>query len=331
MKLVKNILPFILVLWIFCTNVLAQEREKLAQSGMQFLSVSSDARASGLGRSVTTLDMQSGALFFNPAGMANQTAFFDISISHNKWIADINHNAITLSLSPSNGRYGVFGLSFLSVDYGEIQGTMRLDNESGYIKTEILKPTAYSIGIGYARSLTNKFSIGGQVKLVHQNMGQSVVSISDSSISKKNNQLNPVAFDFGTIFRTGFKSLKFGMFVRNFSPEVKYVSESFQLPLEFSIGFSMDAMDFIDGNDKHRLIVSFDAVHYRSHPEQMNIGMEYSFRNIVQLRFGYRSGNDENNVNFGLGLQYTGFALDYAYTPFGVFNDVQRFTVRFSL
>ncbi len=329
-KDIKIICSFAIVL-LFLAFVQAEDRVKLAQTGMQFLSVPTDARAAALGRSVTTVQMGSASAFFNPSGMAGQSAFIDISISRNNWIADIYHNSLAISLAPVKGKYGVFGVSFLSVDYGEVQGAIRADTEKGYMKTEILRPTAYSLGFSYAKTLTDKFSIGGSVKIVHQNLGQSVMSVTDSSIIKSNQEVTPVAFDFGTIFKTGFKSLKFGMFVRNFSTEVKYVSENFQLPLEFSFGISMDAMDFIGSSQKHKLLMTIDAVHYRSHREQLNLGLEYSFRHMVMLRFGYRSGNDENNVNFGIGLQYSGFAIDYAYTPFGVFNDVQRFTFRFSL
>ncbi|MFQ5772483.1 MAG: PorV/PorQ family protein [bacterium] len=329
MKCFLNII--FLIILLTANIVLAVERVKLAQTGMQFLSVTSDARAAGMGRSVTTFEMQSSSLFYNPAGIAGQLSLFDISISRNNWIAGIYYNAISLSIAPAHGRYGVFGISLLTVNYGDVQGTVRADNEQGYLKTEMLKPTAYSIGLGYARSLTDKFSVGGHVKIVHQNLGKSVSTFSDSTLAYSENKITPVAFDFGTRFRTGFKSLIFGMSVRNFSPEVKYVSESFQLPLEFSIGVSMNAFDFIGEAEYHSLLLSLDAVHYRSHPEQINMGMEYTFREMILLRFGYRSGNNENNVNFGFGLQYSEFAIDYAYTPFGVFNDVQRFTIRFSL
>jgi len=48
-------------------------------------------------------------------------------------------------------------------------------------------------------------------------------------------------------------------------------------------------------------------------------------------RIGYVSNSDENDLTYGFGIQKFGAAVDYAYTPFGVFENVQRFTVRFSL
>ena len=93
----------------------AAENKKLAQTGFQFLSVVSDARAAAMAEAMTSLETGSSALFFNPAGMANMTGMVDIAASDNQWIADIRHNAFSLALSPANGEYGVIGFSVVVV------------------------------------------------------------------------------------------------------------------------------------------------------------------------------------------------------------------------
>ncbi len=108
-KLVRYIMTGMLGVLHASPLVHAQEFEKLAQSGLEFLSVVSDARAAALGQAVTSLDLASGSLFFNPAGMAHTNTLVDVSASHNQWIADINHNTISLALRPWDGDYGVFG------------------------------------------------------------------------------------------------------------------------------------------------------------------------------------------------------------------------------
>ena len=52
---------------------------------------------------------------------------------------------------------------------------------------------------------------------------------------------------------------------------------------------------------------------------------------LISLRAGYVSGNDENSFTYGVGISSFGLAVDYAYTPFGVFNNVQQVTVRVTL
>jgi hypothetical protein len=80
----------------------------------------------------------------------------------------------------------------------------------------------------------------------------------------------------------------------------------------------------------HLLNASIDASHYRDHPEQLKIGLEYRVMNVLSLRGGYITNNDEYGTAFGVGVSKFGLEVDYAYTPFGVFNKVQRLTARFS-
>lgn len=309
------------------SNILAQE--KIAQTGFQFLSVVSDARASGMAEAMTSLQTGSSALFFNPAGMAGMNGMMDISASNNKWIADIEHYAFSAAVKVKKGQWGVFGVSVQSVSYGKIFGTFYEESERGYVDWQIYEPSALAAGLGYAKEITEKFAVGGQIRIVNQDLGESVIPNSDTSAVK--NELTPLAYDFGTIYKTGFKSLVFGMSVRNFSKEIKYVEESFQLPLVFNLGVSMNVMDFFENYaDHHALNLSIDACHYRSHPEQIKLGLEYTAMDILTLRGGYISNNDENSVTFGMGVSYMGLGFDYAYTPFGVFDNVQRMTIRFA-
>ena len=95
----------------------------------------------------------------------------------------------------------------------------------------------------------------------------------------------------------------------------------------------MNALDLVgDLPFDQSLLVCIDASHYRDHPEQVKVGLEYKVLDMIALRGGYSSTTDEGNgFSFGLGLSKFGFTIDYAYTPFGVFNNVQRFTARFAL
>ncbi|MFH1212480.1 MAG: PorV/PorQ family protein [Candidatus Neomarinimicrobiota bacterium] len=323
-----------IILWliILITQPLFPENKKLAQTGLKFLSVGSDARGGGLGDAVTTVEMGSSSLFFNPAGMARLTTRFDLAASQNNWFADIKHNSYSVAFRPALGQYGVFGLTFMSVDYGKVQGTMVWGNDQGFIDTEVLKPSAFAAGVGYARALSDKFSVGGQMKITGQNLGKSVVPVGDDSLGAIQNLAVATAFDFGTMFRTGFKSLVFGMSVRNFSNEIKYEKEGFQLPLTFRIGLSMNLLEIIGIDPKYMSCLgSIDAVHSRDYPEQIKVGLEYKLLNMFCLRAGFMAPSDEQHYAFGFGIQKFGAAIDYAYTPFGVFDNVQRFTLRFAL
>jgi hypothetical protein len=336
-KMITILVTGLLIGWLSVSSGFAQENKKLAQTSFQFLSVISDARAAAMAEAMTSLQIGSSALFFNPAGMANMTNFVDLTASTNQWIADITHNTFSLALSPARGKYGVFGFSLQSVDYGDFYGT-RVDKTTdlGYVDTDIFELTSLAVGVGYAKQLTDRFSVGGQVRWVRQDLGESVIpEIStelDTSAVTVSNELSPLAFDFGTQFWTGFKSLVFGMSVRNFSKEIKYVEEGFQLPLVFNLGISMNLMDFMEATPLNQsLYFSIDASHFRSHPEQIKFGFDYQVLNALSLRSGYITNNDESGFSFGIGVSYFGLTFDYSYTPYGVFDKVQRMTARFSL
>jgi len=323
---------------IFGTAVVSgQEYQKIAQTGFQFLSVVSDARAAALGEALTAVDMRSSALFFNPAGMARMPGAFDVTFSQNSWIADITHNTFSAAFNPANGRYGAIGVSLQFVDYGEIQGTMNWGNRQGYIKTEIMTPSAFAVGIGYAKALSDRFTVGGHIRSTHQYLGRNVIiaAADEEGVDTRDihkNIASTLAFDFGTIFNTNYKSLAFGMTVKNFSREITYEEESFQLPLIFNLGISMDLFDYTRdiGNFGNSLMLSVDATHPRSHPEQIKIGLDYTVLQFLSLRGGYIANNDEDGITFGFGISQFGLAIDYAYTPFGVWDSVQRMTARFT-
>jgi hypothetical protein len=325
-----------LLVSLLSVNGFAQQ--KLAQTGFQFLSVNSDARAAAMGEAMTSLQLGSNSLFFNPAGMAEMNTIVGVAGSTNKWIADITHTTYSLAVNPSDGRYGVIGFSAQYVNYGDFYGTV-VDQASpqGYDDIGIFKLSSYALGIGYAKQLTEQFSLGGQVKWVHQDLGTSIIPMisgNDTSTQTTSNKLSPLAFDFGTQFKTGIKSLVFGMSVRNFSQEIKYAQEEFETPLVFNLGISMNVLDFAKTLPfDQSLLVSVDASHYTDAPEQVKVGLEYCVAGMVSLRAGYISSsaaNDEGSgLSYGLGLSKFGFAIDYAYTPFGDFGNVQRFTARF--
>lgn len=307
------------------------KNKKLGQTGFQFLSVTSDARSGGMADAMTTIHDKSTSLFSNPAGLSNQTELLDINFSSNEWIAGIKHDAFSLSYSPSNGQFGVFGFSLLNVDYGELQGTMVWDNSQGFIDTKKFKPSAFAIGLGYGRALSENFSVGGQLKKAFQYLGDNVVPVTDTSKVVESSVSNAVAFDFGTIYVTDWNDFTFGMSVRNFSDEVQYAYDGFQLPLTFRIGVSIDIFKFIPSSKKsHSLLLAIDALHPRSYTQRMNVGLEYSFMNIFSTRIGYLHNYDERDFTFGAGVRLGVFKINYALTPFGVFDTVSRVSIGIS-
>lgn len=338
----------VLVILICCAVVLPTEaaaQKKLAQTGMKFLNILPDARAIALGEAYTAVKGTSSSMFYNTAAMARLKGMTNLHFTRTNWIADINYVAGSAAFSPFEGEYGVLGVMFQVSNYGDFEETIRWPNERGYMDLGTFEPTTYMFGVGYARALNDKFSIGGNIKYVHQSLGDAMTALApgggllldeSGNLVRASNSTGVFAFDFGILYETGYKSLTFGMSVRNFSKEVTYIKEGFQLPLTFRIGLSMNVLDLTDlSPDEHQFLLSVDAEHPRDFQEQIRVGGEYLFLKILALRAGYVSGGDEYSGFYGVGLQKdlggVGLAVDYSYTPFGVFNDVHRFSFQFSL
>lgn len=316
-------------------------REKLAQTTMKFLALSMDPRAAALGDAVTAVDGTPMALFYNPSSMARQTNVANVNVAQTQWIFDFTHNAAAASFAPMGGRYGVVGVSLQHVDYGDdFIETIRSNNTQGYDELGTYHPTAYAVGVGYAKALSDRFSVGGHVKYASLDLGDPVESrSSDGSINRVEAKEGTVAYDFGMLYRTGYKSLNFAVSARNFSPEVTFVRETAQLPLALRIGVAMDLVDFtrLDANT-HQLNASVDALNSRDYPEQLKVGVEYGFMNTFFLRGGAVTQGGEQTLSGGFGIQKVmrsglGFGADYAYTDMGVLNTfgrVHRLGLRFS-
>ena len=313
------------------------DREKLAQTGLKYLSVAGDPRAAALSSAMTAAEGGATMLFYNPAGMAWMADGADVSLSQTGWIADIDYNHGAVAFQPAGGRYGVVGASVTFVDYGDLQETVRADNGQGYVDVGTFSPSAFAVGLGYARAVTDRFSVGGQVKYATQDFGDVIAGApAGQAYEREALREGTLAYDFGVHYKTGFESLAFAVAARNFAPELAFSEESFQLPLTLQIGISMDVLNLTDLDPSlHSLVVSADAANPRDFSEQVKVGGEYRFMDRVALRAGYTFPTDEEGVSLGVGVRQplggSTLGADYSYTDFGVFSGVHRVAVRFSL
>jgi len=332
MRKLTTFLVIVLCLLLVAPPAEAKEIKKIAQTGLQFLKVDMLARSAGMGGAYTMAGAGAGAMFHNPAGLSELQASVEAFGSITTWIADINYMAG--AVAKDLGNWGTVGVSFVNADYGDdIVGT-RVDvgTDEGYKVVDIGNVGATAIGVSYARRLTNKFRVGGQVKYCMQQLGENLMPKTNEI---KENKVDGVAYDFGTIFYPGLKSLHLGMSIRNFSPQYKYEEEAFELPLTFRVGVAANIFDFV-GNlpnvlSNSSLLVAVDALHPRDYTERLHFGAEYLFADMLALRAGWKSNYREESFSVGFGVKYsvggTGLKIDYSYSDLGAFEGVNRITV----
>ena len=335
----KLIILLHLMLLIPGYSLYCQEEEdyvkKAGKAGFKFMDVEVGARAAGMGEAFSFIGDGADAIFYNPAGIAQmQDRKLDLTLCQVNWIAETSVEAA--GLVANLGTFGNIGISVLSTDFGDVIGTIYDPSvPDGYTETGNMELAAYAAGISYARRLTNKFMIGGNFRYTYEHLGETVFTddptLRDSTWTEEN-ATNTIVCDIGTIFYPGFKSLRVGMSIVNFSPAVSYEFEegrnnSFELPLTFKIGGAMDILDFLGEHPDYSLLVDVELIHPRDYTKRYHVGAELGLLNMLKLRAGYKFGYDEETFGVGVGIDADYIKLDYAYSDFGRFDFVNRVSV----
>ena len=320
---------------VLVTPCQGQVYTKLGAAGMKFLEVDANVRSAAMGGASTSLFDGVASMFQNPAGLAGVSGI-GFSAATNIWIADIKQHAIGVAVDLNKiglGRLGgILGASLLVMDNGDMIRTdfsQVTEEQSYYAYDDPYTIEEWAAGIAYARRISDQFTIGGHVKYAVQDLGEvDVYRDLEDDTGSVANRLSPLLFDFGTIYYTGFGDLRISMSFRNFSQELIYVNEKFELPITMKIGVAMKVLSL--NNDTHSLTVALDAEHPRDYMERINLGFEYRLWNLV-LRTGYRFNHDEEGLSAGFGLHLGSvLGINYAYTAFGVFGAVQRISIAIS-
>ncbi|MFC2084552.1 PorV/PorQ family protein [Bacteroidota bacterium] len=288
--------------------------EKVGTTSFQFLKVITTARAAALAGAYSTISNSSDAVFWNPSALSKLEGI-NATVGYANWFIDIAHYSFSVSYTVEG--IGTFGFLGLLTDVGEIEETKvsALGFVNGVynpgLTGKIIEPRASVFGLSFGKALNDRFSFGLTVKYAREDL---VYESADAII-----------FDGGFIYNTAFKSIVIGATLRHFGPDVKFIDESYPLPQTFNIGISSyllspdDPLITTAGN--HSLLLSYDLIQPRDYDQQHSVGLEYSFDNIIFLRGGYLLNSDQERINAGVGINYKGYKIDYAFSDYGEYLD----------
>ncbi|MFQ6604677.1 MAG: PorV/PorQ family protein [Fidelibacterota bacterium] len=324
---------------LFILSLLAaQNVNKTGTTAANFLKIGVGSRAIGMGGAFVALADDASAMFWNPGGTARLERS-ELLVNHTRWLADIGFTYVGY-LMPIP-RVGTIGFNVTSMTMEPMLVT-RYDQEEG--TGETFRAGSYAVGVTYARKLTDRFSIGGNVKYIREYISQS--------------SSGGFAMDIGTIFVTPFRDIRFGSSISNFGQKLQisgkdllvnkdispiegnnesvnaYLStDRFDLPLLLRVGLSGEAID----NDALRITWSVDGIHPNDNSEYVNAGLEIGlFHNMIALRGGMKSlymedGEEEFTLGGGLYLPVNRtMKLDanYAFESFVHLNSIHKLTIR---
>lgn len=296
----------LLVLSIAGTDAV-RAQDKVGTTGAQFLEIGVSPRADAMGGAFISIADDVSALYYNPAGLV-QLEKRQIMVASIDMMVGISHRFVGV-VFPGLG--GKIGFAYYGLDAGDIPVTTYGHPFGSEGWTFGAKD--YAIGVTYARALTDRFSVGGTMKVIDELYAEE--------------RATGWAADLGTQYNTGFRNFKISMMMSNFGPDMKFLNDEYPLPINFRFGGAIDAFD----GPGHHLTVAMEGSHPADNRERYNMGGEYTFQNFAALRAGYRLEYDTGSLSFGGGLNFeiAGMAarLDYGYQDLEALSEIHRFSL----
>ncbi|MCX7878057.1 MAG: PorV/PorQ family protein [Ignavibacteria bacterium] len=283
--------------------------QRSGTSSLQFLKIGVGGRATGMGETFVAVANDISALFWNPAGLM-QFREYGVHFSHSEWLVDLRHEFFGGIYRLGNNN--ALGLSVTALHTPAMQKTTEFQpNGTG----EYFRFGDLGVGLTFARRLTEQFSFGVTLRYVEETLAEL--------------KMRGLMFDLGTYYWTGLSSTRFAVTISNFGPQVKpsgsvknslgqtvYEFQSFPPPTMFRIGIAYDPID----NKTNKLTTSVQLNHPNDNAENVNIGAEYSYKDFLFLRGGYKFNVESENYSGGLGfkvpLKITTASVDYSISNF---------------
>lgn len=336
MKVMKITALTIVVTLLLASFLGAGQLRKPGINGAAFLKIGVGARMVSLGSAATTISGDPNMVFFNPAGIQIEKGKTQVGLNYNNWLIDLNHSAGVVT--HGFGDLGTIGIGVIYMGLSDIAADRDLA-PPGY-EGPVAEPAdmqqydAYdysdlAVSLAYSKQFTDNFMMGAAVKLIRES-----IDTEDATA---------FAFDFGAIYKTGFRDLTFGAKINNVGGDLKFYAIGAPLPLNFSIGASATLAKMEDSAVK----AFVNMTKPMDSPQLFFVGGEWNLLDRLALRGGYKLGysgfvDDETRfrqtdegLSFGAGLNLElmdkPFSIDYAMTDFNVFQNTHRFSLRFEL
>ncbi len=334
----RRILFATIFVMIFVSSLFGQA--KVGTAGVQFLKIGVSARGVAMADAFTAIANDASALYYNPAGLIQLDKPEGIA-SHIDFPAGVAYEFLGMAypLRRMNAVIGFFAGGLWTDEMIETTP----ENPYGTGRTFMASDIA--IGASYVQRLTDKFTVGGSVKFINENLAD------ESAYGW--------TADVGTFYETGWNRIILAMLVSNFGPNMNFVNAPFPMPMNFKVGASITPILTED----NELVCDVEFCHPKDNLEMISIGVEYTFKGLVSLRGGKKINGwsrdkwedyaeseqgkdpfieypviDENGnlslhgftVGGGLKFKTIGLTIDYAYSSYGFFGSLHRYTIGYT-
>jgi len=331
----------ILILILIATSIYAGDVARKGTTGAEQVLIPVGARGIATGGAFLANITGLESIFYNPAGLDvyPQTEAMFSYVNH---LADINISYF--AIGTSLGDIGSIGLDLKTFDFGDIPVTTETFPDG---TGETYSPSFLTIGFTYSKVLTDRISIGTNLKIISENI--------------QNTNATGFALDAGVQYRFS-EALMIGAAVKNIGSDMNYsgqdladrtgipgsipgsssgsyeiITEGFQIPSFFQLSMTYA----LNINEQNNLLFAGAYTANNSFEDIANLGLEYGFMNNFFVRGGYNflvqnASEYIYGLTFGAGLDYkiggeVGFVFDYAFREVKDFPTANHvFTIKLS-
>lgn len=295
-------------------------------SALTFLKIDVSPRTAGMAGCGVAISGDGYSTQVNPAQLVDLEGF-SLAASNTFWVAGINHAYASAALPTK--RAGVFGFSAISLSTGAMERRTEYQPDG---TGEYFYASNTAIGVTWAKQLTEQFSWGVTAKYVNERLAEYTA--------------NTGVIDLGLLYKTDVKDLKFAVMLQSFGLNSKlrgnYVPDgstvtaldlkNYPAPTVFQLGASMIPFK----KENQSLTVGLQLNHPNDNAENIRIGLEYEYRQLLFVRAGYMLNVPDHNIpSMGLGVRTRigshPLRLDYSVDPTRYLGWIHRIGLTFTV
>lgn len=274
----------LMILLVVNTAALAGGRNRVGTTSGTQLLIPVGARYVGMAGAGVAIAQGVESIYWNPAGLTAMDNSATAMFSYMPYIADIgvSYGAIGVKM----GSLGNIGFSIKALNIGEIDVTTAAQPDG---TGETFTPTFFTLGITYAKQLTDQVAVGVNINSVNETFSRA--------------EANGIALDVGIQYDNvgGVEGLKTGIAVKNVGPSMKYGGSG--------LYHRVDDLE----SDKTNTMMLVDAAEYEL-PSIIEMGLAYTYdvgeMGSVTATYQFRNNNfaDDESI-FGGEFAYKDMAF----------------------
>lgn len=305
--------------WAFVLNFISFWA--FAQDGTrvyEFVNITTSPRQAALGGNAQSAwDADPNMALWNPALM-NEQSHGQLGLNYVNYLADVNFGTMSAVYQYDDDKF--FAIHGQYVDYGDFRGYDENDNPTGDFSAKDA-----AITLGYARSLSDFFTVGANVKYINSR----IESYSSSA----------VAADLGVVFHDVDYNTNVALSIRNMGFQLKtYAGTKEKLPLQINLGLSQrlehvplelsltlhDLQKFdismerdADGNETElgRKVIDHVSIGGELFPGRgFNIRLGYNFKRGNELKI--EDNRTFAGLTYGFGIRVSAFRFEFAHANY---------------